>query len=371
MTAKTNKRYDVFFCHPSQDRPKASIIAKFLKRVFNEALKRKYRVFYAPDDLSQIDRQTKEWKDGINRALKQCSCLIAYYTSHSLKSKWMHYEIGAMTSRNRPLFPVVTESVDLSNTVINEDTVANLVTTDKSDLKKWILSIHDVVYAARTKKSKQPTSTLDEERNLISLWFENFPSDSFISDIYEKLKEQTIYIVGSKPNNFKDEDWDGSLVAGLSRELLNLDFRLASSPSVKEVGFVVARECLEDPNNYKIAGLHRFESDLLKKSGIMDSKSLESIKIFRQRYLSEITAIIVIGGKKNTYSEIDVAMEYNIPVFALPCAGGCGAKIYELQNNAGQIPAGYPCNKDCGMPCPHIKEIAEFIKNRLRNFYGK
>ena len=98
-------------------------------------------------------------------------------------------------------------------------------------------------------------------------------------------------------------------MSDLSKGLLDREFNLASSPSVKEVGYIVAKECLATPTRYTIAGLHRFESDLIKTSEISDESITKSIKMFRQRYLSDIDAIIVIGGKQNTMAEINATDE--------------------------------------------------------------
>ena len=48
MQINNRKKYDIFFCHPSGDRRKATLIVNFLKQIIREALGDKYSIFYSP-----------------------------------------------------------------------------------------------------------------------------------------------------------------------------------------------------------------------------------------------------------------------------------------------------------------------------------
>ena len=61
MQINNRKKYDIFFCHPSGDRRKATLIVNFfLKQIIREALGDKYSIFYSPEDLKK-DRESKAW----------------------------------------------------------------------------------------------------------------------------------------------------------------------------------------------------------------------------------------------------------------------------------------------------------------------
>lgn len=368
MKTNNKRKYDIFFCHPSEDRRKASYIVNFLRQIIHEALNDKYNVFYSPDDLKK-DKKTKAWREGINRALRDCKCMIIYYTPNALKSKWMNYEIGAMASRSRSLIPIATGAVDLSKAVINDDTVVNIATDDVRTLEDWVLKVIEELHPQNKNRSdvfqEDILSLKDLEKKNVSSWFSNGNNSGVISNFLSNIRTQTIYIIGSKPRTMNSE-WNNGLVAELSRGLLEKEFNLASSPSVNEVGYIVAKECLATPTRYAIAGLHRFESDLLKTSGISDGSIKDSIKMFRRRYLNDVDAIIVIGGKQNTLSEIEVANEEQKQFFYLPCMGGVGEKVYNERVLQHEISKDYPCyNCNICLPCPNIDALCEYIANKL------
>lgn len=365
---RKTSRYDIFFCHPSQDRRKASLIVSFLKRIIHEALNNKYKIFYSPEDLKK-DRKSKAWRDGINRALRNSKCMIVYYTPNALKSKWMNYEIGAMASHSKTLIPITTGDVDLSQVLINDGTAVNIASGGSETLEDWVNRIITELNP-KTKNIIDNESITDEsvdnpEKQDIKKWFSDTNNKVVIDKFIEDIRTQTIYIIGSKPRKF-DSEWNNGLVSELSRGLLEREFILASSPSVKEVGFIVAKECLKTPSKYTIAGLHRFESDLIKKSGVSDGSIRDSIKDFRKRYLKGIDAVIVIGGKQNTLSEIEVAKEEGKQFFFIPCMGGIGANEYAERFTQNEIPKEYPCfNCENGLFCTKMEALCDYIANKL------
>ena len=369
MQINNRKKYDIFFCHPSGDRRKATLIVAFLKRIIREALGDKYSIFYSPEDLKK-DRESKAaWRAGINKALKHCKCMIIYYTPNALNSKWMNYEIGAMASRSKTLIPITTGAVDLSKAVVNDNTLINIATDDIETLEDWVVKIVEELNPLKRNSSnlsqEKSLSPEKSEKRCINNWFSNPNNLKVITDFVSKIRTQTIYIIGSKPRENND-NWNNSLVSDLSKGLLEREFNLASSPSVKEVGYIVAKECLATPTRYTIAGLHRFESDLIKTSEISDESITKSIKMFRQRYLSDIDAIIVIGGKQNTMAEIN-ATDERIQFFYLPCMGGVGEKLYNKFSALGKIPEEYPCNNcDICVSCPKIEALCDYIANKLQ-----
>ena len=368
MQINNRKKYDIFFCHPSGDRRKATLIVNFLKRIIREALGDKYSIFYSPEDLKK-DRESKAWRVGINKALKDCKCMIVYYTPNALNSRWMNYEIGAMASRSKTLIPITTGAVDLSKAVINDNTITNIATDDKETLEDWVIKIIEELNPSRKVNSdlsqEKSLSPEKSERRCINNWFSNPDNLIIITDFVREIRTQTIYIIGSKPRK-NNANWNNSLVSELSKGLLKREFNLASSPSVKEVGYIVAKECLETPTRYTIAGLHRFESDLIKTSGISDESIKESIKMFRKRYLNDIDAIIVIGGKQNTLSEIN-ATEDKKNIFYLPCMGGIGEKRYNELLLQNMISEDYPCyNCNVCLSCPKIEILCNYIANKLQ-----
>lgn len=375
MSLRNNSRYDIFFCHPSEDRRKATVIVEFLKKIIREALDNEYSIFFSPEDLKK-DKKSQAWRKGINRALKECTCMIIYYTPNAFQGKWMYYEIGAMASYSKSLIPISTGAVDLSKTVINEDTVVNLATADKVTLEDWVIKIINEVNRKPKRRRSKDGSNFDETVPLsedlikknINSWFSNEDNQAVVEKFMRDIRTQTIYIIGSKPRKMT-LGWKDNFVAALSRGLLEREFNLASSPSVKEVGGIVAKECLATPTRYTIAGLHRFESDLYKTSEISDGSIKDSIKMFRLRYLKDIDAIIVIGGRQNTMSEIEVACDAQKPIFYIPCQGGKGEQVYRKRFENNKISTQYPCyncNKsDCSDSC--VCALCDYIADKLHN----
>lgn len=135
------------------------------------------------------------------------------------------------------------------------------------------------------------------------------------------------------------------------------------------MGFVVAKECLNVPSRYTIAGLHRFESDLIKTSEMSETSDepiREAIKAFRKRYLMGVDAVIVIGGKQNTLAEIEVAKKENKSIFYLPCMGGIGTQCYDKAYSMGLIDKDYPCYScDECISCRKIGKLCDYIANKL------
>ncbi len=98
------RKYDVFVSYASKDLEWA--------REFTAALKEAGVTTWF--DTQQI-QPGERWQSVIEDALRESRVLIVILSSHSMKSPWTFFELGAAIADHKRVVPVLAEDVDVSD----------------------------------------------------------------------------------------------------------------------------------------------------------------------------------------------------------------------------------------------------------------
>jgi TIR domain len=107
MTIKTKNKI-IFFSHSIQD--KNLVIG--IKNVIRKKISKSHKIFVSSD--GQSIRYGRNWISEIEKALINCDIMFAFVSNASIASPWLHYEVGYVASRNKPVIPVCINGFDIS-----------------------------------------------------------------------------------------------------------------------------------------------------------------------------------------------------------------------------------------------------------------
>jgi TIR domain len=98
---KPNKK--VFLSYSYQDRP-------WIEEFVSSLQKNGIDVWYDVKEIQAGER----WMSHVQEALRQSSTLVIVLSSHSLKSPWVYFEIGAAVADRKRIIPVLVGDIEFS-----------------------------------------------------------------------------------------------------------------------------------------------------------------------------------------------------------------------------------------------------------------
>ena len=352
----------IFLSHSSKDEVLAKALYSLMRKfIVDNPMLREYQVFYSPESLKELRRESSEWKKSITEAMKNCESCVALVTPNSIGNRWVNYELGMATGNDKLIVPVGVSGIDYNMVIINEKQILSLDNPDN------INHLLELVFP------KISNERVDE-------WAVCPRIAEKIENIKKLAVERCVYLVGSKPSE-NGEAWSDDkvrdFVMTLSSSLLENDFRLASFPAVEHIGKLVAK-CAMDvkPEKYEIAGLYKFdrETEELSKDNMLGRIMWEkTLNEFRKVYLKGKDCMVIIGGGEHTRDEYNVAKDMTgLQIFPIPCFGGFGEQLFnELcrkGNYEGFKHPCYACSRANAKGCPKMSEFIERFGKFEMNF---
>lgn len=341
----------IFLSHSTKD----NILANALYTLFYTFIKDndlEYDIFYAPESLTDFDKYSRKWKDGITTAVKNCSVFVVLWTPNSIENRWVNYEVGIAQATGKTIISIGVNGINFNLIIPNEI---------------------QILFLNSPKNIKRVLSNLFKIRmSLISSWATK-DGYELIENVSNLSRTQCVFFAGSIQEGNSDEL--EKFVTQLSDKLLNAGFKLASYPTVPHIGEIVAQRAIDcDVNKYEIAGLYKFDDDISlftnKWGGNLNDWNA-TIDSFREIYLQNKDCMIIIGGGKYTKSEYKVARHITkLQIFPIPCFGGTGKEIYEkISQQEWFSMFKHPC-ANCNMirengECPHLNEFVKRLEERI------
>ncbi len=342
----------IFISHSVKDQ----IIVEKLYELFslfindNNLDHEKYSIFYAAKGLKSIPG-SKSWKNDIINNMKNSTHCVVLFSRNSIENKWVNYELGLATAFEITIIPICVDGVkNYSNIILNEQQIIPI-------------SDYDNVYNVMS--SLFP-------KDIVNQWLVKRERSELIRNLNTLAKERCVYIVGSKPkdDNLK-EDWENTTseyIREFANKLLKTGFKLASFPSVQNVGAIVAECAVEyDIARYEIAGLYDFDRVINRANNLYNNWNY-IIEEFRNIYLQNKEYMIIVAGGENTEQEYKVAKKIKtLTIIPLPCFGGFGEKLYNNLKDEGKLnELNLPCNNCYNGkntdPCK-CKMIVDIVEN--------
>jgi len=328
-----NKKYIAFISFADPDRNIAEALHNFFWELGEDT-------YYAPGQLPSAG--SIEWKQAIIKGVKESVCFLPIYTRNSIKRAWVLYESGVADCINSKRYAARVSSVSISEIeklpspgvyvydLFNDESLTNLVVN---------ILMH---------KPNRTKSEIEAKVRKV------FHKSKFSKQIIEYAKTRWVFIAGNIPNghfledSIKQLEWlkdrnkvrtrIKSFTRKLSRALLNANFSLSSCDTVPAVGHSVHLECTKHISEHKSLKKDIFEHcglyPLDRKSRINPFSSaqlalLRNYRNIRRGYLSDKEYLIVIGGNDGTMEEFEIAKELGLKIWAIPCFGGAGLKLWQ------------------------------------------
>lgn len=345
------RKKTIFLSHSTKD----EALACALYTLFNTFIRDnelEYDVFYSPESLTDFEKYSQKWKEGITEAVKKCSIFVVLWTPNSIENRWVNYEIGVAKATEKPMFAIGVNGINFDLIIPNE--IQTLFLNNPIHIKKVLYNLFKI------------------KMSFISTWATKTGYE-LIDNVSHLARTQCVFFAGSIQDGNSDEL--ETFVIQLSDKLLNAGFKLASYPTVPHIGEIVAQRAIDsDVNKYEIAGLYKFDDDINlftnKWGGNLDDWNT-TIDSFREIYLQNKDCMIIIGGGKYTKSEYKVAKHITkLQIFPIPCFGGTGKEIYEKISQQDWFTTfKHPC-ANCDMArkngkCPHVDEFVKRFEERI------
>ncbi len=359
----------IFISHSVIDKDVAKKF-KDLFVVFGKDLFKKCNNVFSPDDvflssdITRDQRKIDQWKQNFEVNLKDCSLFIVLVTPDSLHSRWVQYEMGFASALEKTILPIGIKGVSPEGFLLSNCTMQ--MVEEFEDIKKTLKLVFPKT--KENSNSEKCETTYDDTINQNCETYKEI-----IDNLLELCKERCVYFVGSKPR--KEKKWNQRFVNNflnqVATKLLENGIKVSSFPSVEGVGKIVCEAAMKSNSRlYEISGLYNFdklfeESSKLKE--IDQNTWNEILKEFRRLYLKNKSSMVIIGGKKHTKDECEVAETFeHLEIFPIPCMGGYGETLFNM-NIEKYRRTEHPCIECKGHDNNVCKQIDKFVE-RLGHF---
>lgn len=374
------------------------ILNKFL---VDSGLDGSYEVFRMTDHQLRESDEDK-WRNKILINLEKSISCIVLYTVNSIKSQWVHFEIGYAQAKGKNIHAFVCDGIDIDKLIIREQDVHRSsikFTKDNRFSTECFQQFLESIFKVENDDIKSHNTVV---RKFIPKWIIEPSIQEMVSNFLYLCNTKQIYVVGS----YGDEGQDDKLAGGMKTEKLPVDlfveklvdklydsksgFVFSSFPTVPHIGRVVMSRLVSkiaDNNkritdkkmeidiseHYSISGLYKMENETLSYISEDKDKNIWNTLLlnYRKEYLRNKNCMIVIGGSKNTEDEYEATKCIpNLQVFPIPCFGGSGNKFFrELKKNPSFGKFSHPCANctteekfECVETCQFLSELVKRFK---------
>lgn len=105
---KKKQQITIFFSHSTIDHK----IVVGIKDLISKHIPTINKIFVSSD--GQSIRYGKNWLSEIEKALNTCDIMFAFVSNSSIASPWLHYEIGYVSARKKPVVPICINGFEIS-----------------------------------------------------------------------------------------------------------------------------------------------------------------------------------------------------------------------------------------------------------------
>jgi len=334
------RSYDAFVSFADSDRE----LALKLKALFKVA---GLEAYVATQDLAEAGEP--RWRREITTAIRSSAVFVPIYTRRSLDRRWVMYELGVADCAAKKVFATKTAAVtfgeirDLPG--VDEPFVYEIGTP--AGLSNLLLNV-----AQQSGRDRKKLEGL--VHNVVN-------TSQEAESVLRAARTRWIFVAGSRPSNsptfqrlrsMKDAGATPEIVleqisAELTTALLTGGFHASACPQVPHVGVASARAATTwrthggiDVERFRIRGMYPIDRTLRATIQEDSQKRLMQrlIEEYRQSYLCDVEAMIVLGGNEGTEEETIAALNLGVRVICVPQIGGTGERMAPRTSDYGREP---------------------------------
>lgn len=322
--------HDVFVSFADSDR-EIAIKLRELFRIVNLS------AYVAPVDLPRVGEP--RWRTEIAKAIKDSAVFLPVFTKRSVNRRWVMYELGVADCAGKKVFATRTANISCEEIQSLPGVIDPWVydLSQKQALCDVLLNV--AVEAGRSREQIQ---------KLVETMVERAPE---AESVMKAARTRWVFIAGSRPRESptfsslrSDTDSGASpekVLEQISRELslalLRSGFSVSACPEVPHVGVAAAQAVTSwltleggDVERFRIRGMYPIDRTLRDTVREERHRSLiqRMIDEYRQSYLPDVEAMIVLGGNEGTEEEINAGIRLGVKIFCIPQIGGTAERMY-------------------------------------------
>lgn len=190
MNEKIEEKKYLFISYSNLDEDLCKRLHDILNRFLDDSgLHEIYEIFRMTDQNQAKENSSKEWRNKILSALENCFSCIVLYTVNSIKSQWVHFEIGYAQAKDKDVQVFACEGIDIDKIILREKNVnvsSTEITNDNRISNKCFQQFLEAIF------KKAPNNSVIEK--FIPKWMKEPEIQDMISDFLYLCNSKQIYV---------------------------------------------------------------------------------------------------------------------------------------------------------------------------------